>query len=131
MSGFSRRELLQGAGALTLGTALTGLRPRLGYALPDEFKKPLPEWVRSTRLMIAEGYCPPFYPSLDYDPAKAVALARELGCNAFRFPSFSYVAYFPTRTRLPRHTELQSRDLLAETAELCQKAASSWLSTIR
>jgi RimJ/RimL family protein N-acetyltransferase len=80
------------------------------------------EWVRSVRLMIAEGYAPPFYPALDFEPKKAVEIAQELGCNAFRFPSFSYVAYFPTGTKLPRHKELGSRDLLKETAELCRDA---------
>lgn len=121
MKGLSRRELLQGASALAAGTAITGFWPKQGAALPDEIK-PLPEWVRSLRLMIAEGYSPPFYPSLDYDPEKAVGVARELGCNAFRFPSFSYVAYFPTKTKLPRHPELQSRDLLKRTADLCHDA---------
>jgi hypothetical protein len=86
---------------------------------------PLPasfEWIRSVRLMIAEGYAPPFFPSLDYEPKKAVAIAQQMGCNAFRFPSFSYVAYFPTKTKLPRHKELGSRDLLKETADLCHDA---------
>ena len=72
--------------------------------------------------MIAEGYAPPFFPSLDFEPKKAIEIARQLGCNAFRIPSFSYVAYFPTKTKLPRHKELGSRDLLMETAELCREA---------
>jgi hypothetical protein len=98
------------------------MQTALGIVLPDGTIPPLPDWVRSIRLLIAEGYAPPFYPALDYDSKKAVAIARELGCNALRFPSFSYVAYFPTRTKLPRHPELGSRDLLRETADLCRDA---------
>ena len=122
MIGLSRRKLLQGAGALAAGTSLQRLHARLGIALPDGSVSQVPDWVRSIRLLIAEGYAPPFYPALDYEPKKAVAIARELGCNAFRFPSFSYVAYFPTQTKLPRHRELGSRDLLKETADLCREA---------
>ncbi len=121
MNGLSRRELLQSAAALGVGTTLQRLYPMRGFAAASETTAPLPEWVRSLRLLIAEGYSPPFYPSLDYDAEKAVAIARELGCNAFRFPSYSYVAYFPTQTKLPRHPELGSRDLLKQTAELCHE----------
>jgi hypothetical protein len=126
MHGLSRRELLQTAGTLAAGAALGGLGSKAGAAMPNLGpESPLPasfEWVRSVRLMIAEGYAPPFYPSLDYEPKKAIEIARQLGCNAFRFPSFSYVAYFPTKTKLPRHPELGSRDLLKETADLCGDA---------
>jgi len=122
MIGLSRRDLMKGAGALAAGTTLRRLQSRLGISLPDANMAPLPDWVRSTRLMIAEGYAPPFYPALDYEAEKAVTIARELGCNALRFPSFSYVAYFPTKTKLPRHKELGSRDLLKETAALCHDA---------
>jgi Beta-galactosidase trimerisation domain/Hypothetical glycosyl hydrolase 6 len=122
MIALSRRELLQGAGALAAGTSLSRLQSKLGIALPDGTTLQVPDWVRSIRLLIAEGYAPPFYPALDYDPRKAVAIARELGCNALRFPSFSYVAYFPTKTKLPRHRELGSRDLMRETADLFRDA---------
>ncbi len=126
MNGLSRRELLQRAGTLTAGSSLSGMGLRLGFAKSGlAADSPLPasfEWIRSVRLMIAEGYAPPFYPALDYEPKKAVDIARALGCNAFRFPSFSYVAYFPTKTKLPRHKELGSRDLLKETSDLCHEA---------
>src|SRR5208337_2313865 len=82
MIGLSRRELLQGAGALAAGTTLRRLQPRLGITLPDGSIPQVPDWVRSIRLLIAEGYAPPFYPALDYDPRRAVAIARALGCNA-------------------------------------------------
>ena len=87
MNGLSRRGLLQGAGALAAGTTLRRLQSKLGIAPPDGTIPQVPNWVRSIRLLIAEGYSPPFYPALDYDPKKAVAIARELGsrnitCNA-------------------------------------------------
>lgn len=122
MIGLSRRELLQSASALAAGRSLRRLHSTLGIGLPDGTTSQVPDWVRSIRLMIAEGYAPPFYPALDYDSKKAVTIARELGCNALRFPSFSYVAYFPTKTKMPRHPELGSRDLLRETADLCREA---------
>jgi hypothetical protein len=126
MNGLSRRELLQRSGMLAAGATLGGLGSGFGFAMPElAADSPLPasfDWIRSVRLIIAEGYAPPFFPPLDYEPKKAIAIARQLGCNAFRFPSFSYVAYFPTKTKLPRHPELGSRDLLLETADLCREA---------
>ena len=128
MADLSRRALLQRTGMLAAATTLEGLSPRFGFALPQIQAEAVPtlapssEWVRTARLLIAEGYCPPFFPSLDYEPEKAVNIARKLGCNAFRYPSFSYVSYFPTETRLPHHPELGSRDPLKRTAELCRDA---------
>jgi hypothetical protein len=126
MNGLTRRTLLQSGGALAAATTLRGLTSTLTFALPQDGNTqqipPAHEWVRGARLLIAEGYSPPFFPSLDYDAEKAVSIGRKLGCNALRFPSFSYVAYFPTKTKLPLHPELGSRDLLKSTAELCQRA---------
>jgi hypothetical protein len=147
----SRREWLQRAGALAVATggvahpAAEGLSamtlPRAGSAAttaPGGFARtegitgtiyeagagtrPAFEWIRSVRLMIAEGYVPPFYPSLDYQPEKALALARRLNCEALRYPTYSYVSFFPTRTKLPRHAELAGRDPLRETVNLFHDA---------
>jgi len=122
----SRRELLQRAGKLAATTALGGSALREGVANAADGEateaRPVFEWIRSARLMIAEGYAPPFYPSLDYEPEKALALARRLNCDALRYPTFSYVAYFPTKTRLPRHPELGGRDPLRETVSLFHDA---------
>jgi hypothetical protein len=121
----SRRELLQRAGAAA-ATALGGfaLKEGVAKAIDEEAAgtRPTFEWIRSVRLMIGEGYAPPFYPSLDYDPEKALALARRLNCDAFRYPTYSYVAFFPTKTRLPRHPELGGRDPLRETVDLFHAA---------
>ena len=80
------------------------------------------EWVRSCRAIIAEAYNPPFYPSFDYRAEQAVAIAKSLGADSFRYPAASYYAYFPTATRYPVHPELASSDPLRETVERCHKA---------
>jgi len=73
--------------------------------------------------VIAEAYNPPFYPSFDYTPEKAVAITKALNANAFRYPAASYFAYFPTRTRYPIHPELApGQDPMKETVDLCHRA---------
>lgn len=79
------------------------------------------EWIRSTRILIAEGYNPPFYPSLDYDPQKAVRIARELNADSLRYPAASYYAYFPAKCGYPVHPELKG-DPMRETVDLCRAA---------
>jgi hypothetical protein len=122
----SRRELLQCAGAVAATTALGGftLEEGVAEAMDEEAAgaRPAFDWIRSVRLMIGEGYAPPFYPSLDYDPEKALAIARRLNCDALRYPTYSYVAFFPTQTRLPHHPELGGRDPLRETVDLFHAA---------
>jgi len=126
MEKVSRRELLQRAGAVAAATALSGFALQEGVAKPINegaaATGPAFEWIRSVRLMIAEGYAPPFFPSLDYEPKKALDLTRSLNCNAFRYPTFSYVAFFPTKTKLPHHPELGGRDLLRDTLNLFHDA---------
>ncbi len=125
MTQFSRRELLQRAGALaaaaSLGETLRST-PASGMLGNPPARSESFEWFRSARLLIAEGYCPPFYPPLDYDPHKALAIARQLNCDSIRFPTFSYVAFFPTKTKLPRHPELGSRDPFRRTVDLFHNA---------
>jgi hypothetical protein len=79
------------------------------------------EWVRFNRTMIAEGYNPPFYPSLDYDPTKAVRIALDLNCDSMRYPAASYYAYFPTKSGYPIHPELKG-DPMQESLRLLRKA---------
>jgi hypothetical protein len=125
MEKISRRQLLQRASA---GAAFATLGTNASYSValsPHEVSsslKPSFEWIRSVRLMIAEGYAPPFYPSLDYEPEKALEIARRLNCNAIRYPTFSYVAYFPTQTKLPHHPELGDRDPFRRTVDLFHAA---------
>jgi len=72
MGKISRRQLLQRASA---GAAFATLGANASYSValpPREVSsslKPSFEWIRSIRLMIAEGYAPPFYPSLDFAPS--------------------------------------------------------------
>ena len=70
MNQLNRRELLQSAGFLLATPQLRGASP------PGPGGTPAPgsayDWIRSTRILIAEAYNPPFYPSLDYDPERAV-----------------------------------------------------------
>jgi len=117
---------LGGAGAGSAETTPGGSRVREGVVLPAgegaAGLRPDFEWIRTVRLMIAEGYVPPFYPSLDYDPKKALALARRLNCDAFRYPTYSYVAFFPTKTRLPHHPELGGGDPFRDTVNLFHDA---------
>jgi hypothetical protein len=81
MGKISRRQLLQRASA---GAAFATLGANASYSValpPREVSsslKPSFEWIRSIRLMIAEGYAPAFYPSLDYEPEKALEIARRL-----------------------------------------------------
>jgi hypothetical protein len=125
MEKISRRQLLQWASA---GATVATLGTNAGYSVslpPREVSPPLKpsfEWMRSVRLMIAEGYAPPFYPSLDYDPKKALEVARGLNCNAIRYPTYSYVAFFPTRTKLPHHPELGDSDPFRRTVDLFHAA---------
>ncbi len=121
MAKLNRRELLQrtGAAAATL-KAGGGLfsRPTMAASQEDPGAERSVDWYPSARLLIAEGYDPPFYPPLDYEPERALAIARELHCDSIRFPAFSYVAYFPTQTKLPRHPDLGNRDLLRSTIDV-------------
>ncbi|MGA2268573.1 MAG: beta-galactosidase trimerization domain-containing protein [Bryobacteraceae bacterium] len=119
MNQLNRRELLQSAGFLLTASQLRGTSP------PGPGGTPAPgsayDWIRSTRILIAEAYNPPFYPSLDYEPVKAVRIARELNADALRYPAASYYAYFPTRSGYPVHPELKG-DPMRETVDLCHKA---------
>jgi hypothetical protein len=111
----SRRELLESAGFLLAGSAWNA------SAEPQTASRGAYEWIRNTRTLIAEAYNPPFYPSLDYDPEKAVKIARELNADSMRYPAASYYAYFPTRSGYPVHPELKS-DLMRQTVDLCRQA---------
>jgi hypothetical protein len=80
------------------------------------------EWVKLPRILIAEGYVPPFNPSFEYNAEKALAIARSLNADALRFPAAAYWAYFPTKTPYPMHPQLRGADPLGRTVELFHKA---------
>jgi hypothetical protein len=79
------------------------------------------EWIRGNRTLIAEAYNPPFYPSFDYEPAKAVSIATALNCDSMRYPAASYFAYFPTKSGYPVHPDLRG-DPMRESLRLLRKA---------
>ena len=115
MNQLNRRELLQSAGFLLTTSQLRGASP------PAAAPGSAYDWIRSTRILIAEAYNPPFYPSLDYDPEKAVKIARELNADSIRYPAASYYAYFPTKSGYPVHPELKA-DIMRQTVDLCRQA---------
>ncbi len=108
----TRRELLQAAG-FGLAAACVDSAAASDSAY---------DWVRGgTRILIAEAYNPPFYPSLDYEAEKAVRIARDLNADSLRYPAASYFAYFPTKSGYPVHPELNG-DPMRETLDLCRAA---------
>jgi len=121
MNHITRRDLLQKASLAAAAARLPvpGLAPPIAQAAPARMSTY--EWIRSPRILIAEAYNPPFYPALDYQPAKAVSIARELNADSLRYPSASYFAYFPTKSGYPIHPELKG-DPFRETVELCKAA---------
>ena len=113
MHSFNRRELLQAAGFVLAGSGVE--------AAPEPAPISAHDWIRNPRILIAEAYNPPFYPSLDYKPEKAVSIARELNADSLRYPAASYYAYFPTSSGYPVHPDLKA-DLMRETLDLCRRA---------
>src|SRR5262249_10383865 len=79
------------------------------------------DWIRTCRALICEAYNPPFYPSLDYRPEKAVSIAQQLNADSLRYPAASYFAYFPTKSGYPVHPELKG-DPMRETIDRCHTA---------
>ena len=114
MSHWNRRELLHAA---SLAFAAGRMEAEPAAADVESVK----EWIRNTRILIAEAYNPPFYPSLDYDAEKAVRIARELNADSIRYPAASYFAYFPTKSGYPVHPELKG-DPMRETIDRCRDA---------
>ena len=124
MTEITRRNLLLGAGMLLASPDSVFFAANsfsAGETRPLAAAESGQEWVRTARVVIAEAYNPPFYPQLDYDPEKAVRLAKALNANAFRYPAASYYAYFPTRTKFPIHPALAG-DPMRETLRLCRAA---------
>jgi len=109
----TRRDLLQNIGFTLAAQSVLKSTPA---GLSKTY-----DWIRSPRILIAEAYNPPFYPSLDYDPQVALRIAKELNSDALRYPAASYYAYFPTKTKYPIHPELKG-DPMQRTVELFHDA---------
>jgi hypothetical protein len=116
MKSLTRRELLQ-------QSAMLAAAAQFGIGSSDGAPAGMStyEWIRSTRILIAEAYNPPFYPAFDYEAEKTVRIARELNADALRYPSASYFAYFPTKSGYPIHPELKG-DPMRDTIARCKQA---------
>lgn len=118
MNHVNRRDFIKSTGVLLASTQLPSLRAASPIMSTSESNY---DWIRNPRIVIAEGYNPPFYPSLDYDAGKAVGIVRELGADALRYPTAAYFAFFPTKSGYPVHPELRG-DPMRETMEQCHRA---------
>src|SRR5208283_4794313 len=122
-----RREFLKQACALLATTPFPRGYPlysaALGAAPPQRPAAPAYRWIQTPRLVVAEGYTPPFYPILDYDVDKALAVVQQLNGDGLRFPAAAYYAYFPTKTGYPIHPQLGSADPLGRTVDQLRKHA--------
>jgi hypothetical protein len=107
----NRRELFSSAGVALAAAQLPAQPPA---------SQSTAAWLTTCRTMICEAYNPPFYPSLDYEPAKAIQIATTLNADSLRYPAASYFAYFPTKSSYPVHPELK-RDPFRETVDLAHK----------
>ncbi len=117
MPQINRRDLVK------LSTLALCAPPLKGYslsALPASPNEAAYDWIRGNRTLIAEAYNPPFYPLLDYDPAKTVSIAAELNCDSMRYPAASYFAYFPSKSGYPVHPDLQG-DPMRESLRLLRR----------
>jgi len=79
-------------------------------------------FLKSVRILLAEGFNPPFYPNLDYQPGRALEVAKALHADSIRFPAAAYRAFFPTKTKYPRHPMLGDQDPYGETIEQFHRA---------
>jgi hypothetical protein len=111
--------LALGASALPAFSVAEGRPGRDAGALTGNHE--LAAWIHGNRTLIAEAYNPPFYPALDYVPAKGVEIAHALNCDSMRYPVASYVAYFPTKSGFPVHPELKG-DPMKEQIRLLREA---------
>jgi hypothetical protein len=87
---------------------------------PDNYQ--VPDWLRYSRSVYFEGYCPPVWPSLkDFDAKRIVDLTVGIGGNVLRFQPITYRALYPTKL-FPVYPELGSRDLIDEISRECRRA---------
>lgn len=125
MTVMNRRELLKRTGFCLATSAMAGVKVREGLAAwdsPQGAPVSSPAWIRTARIILAEGYNSPFYPSFEYDPEKALSITRQLNAEAMRYPTASYYAYFPTKTQYPVHPDLGDSDPFKRTVELFHDA---------
>ncbi|MGA2985787.1 MAG: alpha-amylase family protein, partial [Terriglobia bacterium] len=87
---------------------------------PDNYRAP--DWLRYSRSVYFEGYCPPVFPQVkDFDARRIVELTGEIGGDTLRFQPITYRALYPTKL-FPVYPELGSRDLIDEVSRECRRA---------
>jgi hypothetical protein len=101
MADINRRDLMKSSAALWVTSQLGGFNNPALASTSALINTPASVWARHIRAMIAEGYTPPFYPTFEYDPERAAAIASDLNCDSLRYPVASYYAYFPTESGYP------------------------------
>lgn len=109
----TRRQFLQEAGFGLAAWPVLAAGASQAPGGGDDFGR-----LQGMRILLAEGYNPPFYPNLDYEPRRALEIAQALNADSIRFPGAAYRCFFPTRSHYPRHPQLVDRDLLGSTIEL-------------
>lgn len=77
------------------------------------------QWLRESRTFLYDAYWPPFAPDLEYEPAAAIAMAKQMGANTIRFGCIGKWALYPSDI-IPQHPDLEGRDLLGETMKLAR-----------
>ena len=77
------------------------------------------DWLKTGRVVIVDGYCPPLYPKLRFSAERLVRIIERLEGNIVRMQPIGYYAYYPTE-HFPVHPELGKRDLLQEVIDLCR-----------
>ena len=103
MNQLNRRELLQSAGFLLTTSQLRGASP------PAAAPGSAYDWIRSTRILIAEAYNPPFYPSFDYEAEKAVKHRARTERRFATLPGGILLRLLPHEIRLPGASGAEGR----------------------
>jgi len=103
-----------------MGAASSAVVAALGQnPPPDNFQ--VPEWLRYSRSVYFEGYCPPVFPQVrDFDARRIVELAAEIGGDTLRFQPIGYRALYPSKV-FPTIPELGNRDLIDEVSRECRR----------
>jgi Beta-galactosidase trimerisation domain len=101
MADINRRDLMKSSAALWVTSRMGGFSNPILTNSPAPTNTPASVWAHHVRVLIAEGYTPPFYPTLEYDPERTTEIASDLNCDSLRYPVASYYAYFPTESGYP------------------------------
>src|SRR5579872_6554657 len=85
MAEINRRDMMKSSAALWVASRLGGFSNPALASTSSQTNTPAAVWAHHIRAVIAEGYTPPFYPTFEYDPERAIAIASELNCDCLRY----------------------------------------------